>query len=124
MAEGVDKVLAELAAYRRARRAAAVAAAEKFADLILGEAQRIVPLEEGTLAGTADRETTVTPQGVEIVMFFATVYAARQHEELGYRHIAGRQAKYLEAPFKAAVPKFPAVLAAADAAARRSTLGG
>jgi hypothetical protein len=96
-----------------AQRAAATAFCEVFMDSILGEAQRIVPLEEGTLAGSADRVTHQLPNGVEVEGFFDTVYAARQHEEVTWAHRDGRQAKYLETPAKALIPRFEPGLAAA-----------
>lgn len=91
----------ELDIVKRRQIAAATKATEVLMDQILGAAQRIVPLEEGTLAGSADRETNVTASGhVEVVGYFATPYARRQHEELTWQHRDGRQAKYLEVPFK------------------------
>lgn len=96
-----------------AQRAAATAFLEVAMDSIIGAAQRIVPLEEGTLAGSADRQTTQTASGVEVVGSFDTIYAARQHEELGWQHREGRQAKYLETPFKAAAPSIERGIAAA-----------
>jgi hypothetical protein len=96
-----------------AQRAAATKFLEVAMDGIIGAAQRIVPLEEGTLAGSADRQTEQTADGVEVIGSFDTIYAARQHEELGWQHRAGRQAKYLETPFKAAVPVLERGMAAA-----------
>jgi hypothetical protein len=95
------------------QRAVATQAAEVFMDEILGEAQRIAPLDEGTLSASADRETVQTLDGAEVTGSFSTVYARRQHEELTWRHRNGRRAKYLEAPFKAKVGQFPGVLARA-----------
>lgn len=82
-------------------------------DDVLGEAQRIAPLEEGTLAASGDRRTEENARGVTVIAYFAQVYALRQHEELAYTHRAGRKAKYLEAPFKAKVGQYPAGLARA-----------
>ena len=64
----------------------------------LGEARKIVPLREGTLerSGTVVMDSGLNAAG-RIV--FDTVYAVRQHEELTWRHLPGRQAKYLEMPF-------------------------
>lgn len=104
----------------RRQKAAAVLYLEKFTDAYLAEGDRIVPLEEGTLAGTADRETTVTPDGAVVTASFGTVYAARQHEDLTLKHRAGRQAKYLEIPHKAAIPRLaPGMAAAVRAVTRR-----
>lgn len=106
--------MAEIDALKRRQIAAAKEFTEIFMDGILGEAQRIAPLEEGTLAGSADRKTTVGADGsVEVIGFFSTPYAARQHEEVANRHRAGRQAKYLEAPAKRAAPLYAPGLARA-----------
>lgn len=95
------------------QRAAATQLTEVFMDEILGKAARIAPLEEGTLSASSGRTTTQTAAGVEVTGYFSTVYARRQHEETGYAHRAGRQAKYLEQPFKAAIGRYPAALARA-----------
>lgn len=100
----------------RRQHAAAVKATEVFADHILGKAQRIAPHDEGTLGASGTRDTTETSAGVEVRISFATVYAARQHEELTWRHKPGKQAKYLEGPFKEAVPGFAPFVARAVAA--------
>ncbi|MFE2019887.1 hypothetical protein ACFW9O_17810 [Streptomyces sp. NPDC059499] len=61
---------------------------------VLTEAQRIVPLDEGTL----ERSGKVTVDGLEGAISFDTVYAVIQHEALDFRHLPGRMAKYLEIP--------------------------
>lgn len=62
-------------------------------ELILTTARRRVPHEEGTL----ERSGAVSqPRDARVTVSFDTPYAVRQHEELGYRHDKGRQAKYLE----------------------------
>ena len=61
---------------------------------VLGEARKIVPLEEGTL----ERSGRVSRDGLNGAVTFDTVYAVRQHEELTWKHAPGRQAKYLETP--------------------------
>ena len=65
-------------------------------EYLLEEANRTVPIEEGTLARTGfvdvgDGEATVS---------YDTPYAARQHEETGYRHASGRRAKWLQLTFQ------------------------
>lgn len=95
------------------QRAVATQTAEVYMDEILGEAQRVAPLDEGTLSASAERETVQTLDGAEVTGSFSTVYARRQHEELTWRHRAGRRAKYLEEPFKARIGGFPAALARA-----------
>ncbi|MQT03860.1 hypothetical protein FF041_27930 [Streptomyces jumonjinensis] len=60
----------------------------------LGEARKLVPLEEGTL----ERSGRAEVDGLNGVISFDTPYAVRQHEELTWKHLPGRQAKYLEQP--------------------------
>ena len=58
---------------------------------------------------------------VEGEVSFNTVYAARQHEELGWKHPRGGEAKYLENPLKERTPKYLQNLAkAAKEALRRA----
>lgn len=64
------------------------------AEHILGEARQIAPIEEGTLV----RSGATAAEGKSAVVYFDTPYAVRQHEDMTFRHDAGRQAKYLEDP--------------------------
>ena len=62
---------------------------------VLDEAKKIVPLEEGTLR----RSGKVVMLGdLNGAVSFDTIYARRQHEELTWKHLPGRSAKYLEIP--------------------------
>ncbi|MFJ5143309.1 hypothetical protein [Streptomyces sp. NPDC088707] len=67
---------------------------QKGLEHVLFEARKIVPLEEGTL----ERSGRVVRDGLNGAVTFDTVYAVRQHEELTWRHLPGRSAKYLEIP--------------------------
>lgn len=60
----------------------------------LGEANKLIPLDEGTL----ERSGRTYVNGLDGSISYDTVYAVRQHEELTWRHAPGRQAKYLEQP--------------------------
>jgi hypothetical protein len=51
-----------------------------------------VPLDEGTL----ERSGKVIVSGLNGAITYDTPYARRQHEELTWRHLPGRTAKYLE----------------------------
>lgn len=62
---------------------------------VLAEAQKIIPLDEGTLRRSGK---VVMLDDLNGAVVFDTVYAARQHEELTWRHLPGRTAKYLEIP--------------------------
>lgn len=61
----------------------------------LAESKKLVPLEEGTL----ERSGRVVVNGLAGAISYDTVYAVRQHEELTWKHLPGRSAKYLEKPF-------------------------
>lgn len=61
---------------------------------VLAEANKIIPLEEGTL----QRSGTASVDGLNGSVSFDTPYAVVQHERLDYKHAPGRQAKYLEQP--------------------------
>ncbi|HET6356095.1 minor capsid protein [Streptomyces sp.] len=60
----------------------------------LGVSKRQVPLEEGTL----ERSGKVDVDGLDGSISYDTVYARRQHEEMDWKHLPGRKAKYLEDP--------------------------
>lgn len=62
------------------------------ADLLLDESNRIAPIETGDLI----RSGRAVAEGNQAAVGYSSVYAMRQHEELGYRHDPGRQAKFLE----------------------------
>lgn len=66
------------------------------ADLLLDESNRIAPIETGDLI----RSGRAVANGDEAAVGYSSPYAARQHEELGYRHDAGRQAKFLESSLR------------------------
>ena len=75
-------------------RAAGIRGLRLAAEHVLEEANRTVPIEEGTLerSGTV----SVDEQRGAAAVSYDTPYAVRQHEELGYRHDPGRRAKWLE----------------------------
>jgi hypothetical protein len=77
---------------------------------ILAESNKIVPLDEGTL----ERSGTVSmaPDGLHGAVVYDTPYAVRQHEELSYRHLPGRQAKYLETAMNTHSAEAMAIVAA------------
>ncbi|MFE5628477.1 minor capsid protein [Streptomyces sp. NPDC056543] len=61
---------------------------------VLFEANKLVPLDEGTL----ERSGRVVRNDLDGAITYDTVYARRQHEELTWKHLPGRSAKYLEIP--------------------------
>ena len=74
-----------------------------WAEHVLEEATRIVPLQEGTLerSGVA----SVDDSALRAAVSYDTPYACRQHEDLTLQHPRGRQAKYLETPLNASKDK-------------------
>lgn len=84
------------AAAMRGTRAGAVRGLRLAAEHVLAESRKVVPIEEATLerSGVA----TVDESSLTAAVSYDTPYAIRQHEELNYRHDAGRSAKYLERP--------------------------
>lgn len=61
-------------------------------EFILENANRTVPIEEGTLM----RSGKVTVGDDEAAVSYDTPYAVRQHEDTRLRHDPGRRAKWLE----------------------------
>jgi len=82
---------------------------EIAAEHILGEAKKLVPIEEATL----ERSGTVSTDHprMRAAVSFDTPYAVYQHEELHLRHDAGRTAKYLETPLNTEVPVVREIIA-------------
>lgn len=76
--------------------AAAGRGLHQAAEFVLAKAREEVPIDEATLSRSG--ATDVDPQAGKATVSFDTPYAARQHEELTYRHAPGRKAKFLEDP--------------------------
>jgi len=94
----------------RELRAAAARGLLLGAEHVLAEAQNLVPLDEGGLQNTG---TASVDEGELVAMVsYDTPYAARQHEEMDWRHAPGRQAKYLEQPLNAERQQVQALIAA------------
>lgn len=62
------------------------------AEHLLEQANRTIPIEEGTMA----RSGQVTSEGTTAAVSYDTPYAVRQHEDTRLRHDPGRRAKWLE----------------------------
>lgn len=73
---------------------------------LTGAAGQDAPIEEGTLRGSGSWHIEQTATGAQVVVTFSTPYAARQHEELEYRHPRGGKARYLGDQVKARVPRY------------------
>ncbi|MCF3124030.1 hypothetical protein IPZ68_30630 [Streptomyces arenae] len=59
-----------------------------------GEANKLVPLGEGTL----ERSGRVDVDGLHGAISYGTAYAVRRHVELTWKQLPDRQAKHLEQP--------------------------
>lgn len=94
----------------RQMRAGAARGLYLAAEHILGQANEIVPLDEGPLqhSGTA----SVDPASLTAAVSYDTPYAVVQHERLDFRHAPGRTAKYLERPFNASRAEVARIIAA------------
>jgi hypothetical protein len=77
-------------------RAGAIRGVRLGAEHLLQVSRARVPIEEGTLERSG--VVSVDESSVTAAVSYDTPYAIRQHEEMGYRHDAGRTAKYLERP--------------------------
>lgn len=70
--------------------------ADKAKEYFLDPSLELVPLDEGDLQNSGK----VSIVGSNVFVSYDTHYAIDQHENLYYRHLPGRQAKYLEQPFR------------------------
>lgn len=84
-----DRILAALSG-------ASMEGLEVAAEHLLQVSSALAPHEEGDLERSGDTDKDEDEQAVSV--FYDRPYAARQHEELTWRHDEGRQAKYLEEP--------------------------
>lgn len=88
----------------------AAAGLHDAAEHVLGESNRRVPLEEGTLERSG--RTSVDPGRLEAAVSYDTPYAVVQHEDLTFHHDQGREAKYLEKTMAAEVDQIRKIIAA------------
>ena len=75
---------------------AAMAGLEIAAEHLLQVSAELAPHEEGDLERSG--EVTRDDSAETVAVSYDRPYAVRQHEELTWRHDAGKQAKYLEQP--------------------------
>lgn len=80
---------------KREMRKAAAGAATDAAEYLLHEANKTVPIEEGTL-GRSGTVTPATEANPTATLSYDTPYALVQHEDMTFRHDPGRRAKWLE----------------------------
>lgn len=97
-AKGIDiKVLKNWDLTKEAVIAAAMKGQRKLAANILGESQKLVPVDTGTLQRSGHISTDAKTQTTTIS--YNTPYARKQHEDTTLNHPKGGEAKYLERPF-------------------------
>ena len=77
--------------------AAAIKGVRKLANVILGESQKLVPVETGTLKNSGT--VSLDKKNKIATISYNTPYARKQHEDNTLNHPRGGQAKYLERPF-------------------------
>jgi hypothetical protein len=81
----------------QAMRAHAALIVDDTAEALLTEANRTVPLEEGTLEGSGF--VAVDKANLVAVVAYDTPYAVRQHEDTRLRHKGKGRAKWLSRTF-------------------------
>lgn len=108
MSQSVDITWNGVQAARKVR-VGAVRGLQLSTQLLLAEAVKIVPLYEGTLQDSG--KATVDEVSLEGHVTFDSPYAVVQHERMDFIHPNGRQAKYLENPWRANAAKFAAIIA-------------
>lgn len=80
------------------------------AEHVLGVSRQRVPLDEATLERSG--QTSVDDADITAAVSYDTPYAVRQHEDMTYRHLPGRQAKYLETTVLESGPVVEQIIAA------------
>lgn len=74
------------------------AGVEAACQFLLSKSDELVPHETGHLQSTGDYDIEDSGDGISGGVYYDTVYALRQHEDLTLNHDNGRTAKYLEKP--------------------------
>jgi hypothetical protein len=76
-------------------------------DLLLAESQKIVPLDKGPLMRSG--RCYMVGRGyatIQVIVEYVMPYAVFQHENLYYKHLPGRTAKFLERPARRLQARF------------------
>jgi hypothetical protein len=85
-------------------------ATNKWVQVTLGLAVKRCPVDEGTLRQSAVGVTHAAGNVTVGLLSFNTIYAAYQHEGLGFDHPKGGEPKYLESAVKDNASKLRGVL--------------
>jgi hypothetical protein len=88
------------------------------AEHVLQVANEDVPLDEGTLERSGT--TSVDRENLKAAVTYDTPYAHRQHEDLTFRHLGGRKAKWLESAINSEKDTVGEIVAATIRRATRS----
>ncbi len=106
---GLDEMQRKLQALGKKYPVKIRAALFQEAEAIMKDSKTIVPLDTGTLKSSGHvLEPTSIGGNLIVVLTYggpSAPYAREQHEELGYIHEQGQQAKYLEVPLFNAAPR-------------------
>lgn len=95
--DGFQEIYKNLGLIEEEITAAAFKGIKKLAEVILGESQKLVPVDTGTLKNSGTTRSNKLEKSVTIS--YNTPYARKQHEDNTLNHPRGGQAKYLERPF-------------------------
>lgn len=79
-----------------AERRGAARGLHKAVEHVLQQANTLVPIDQKGLIDSGN--TDVDENELRGSIYYDTLYAARQHEELTWQHEEGKTAKYLETP--------------------------
>lgn len=95
--DGFQEIYKNLGLIEEEITAAAFKGIKKLGEVILGESQKLVPVDTGTLKNSGTTRSNKLEKSVTIS--YNTPYARKQHEDNTLNHPRGGQAKYLERPF-------------------------
>ena len=108
---GVETVIRNFKKHRRWHAAGVGVGIKKATLLVLRASQQIVPVDTGTLKGSADTHFSGVGFDTTGAISYNTDYAIYVHEDLDARHKAGKQAKYLEQPARVLAPTIRSIIA-------------
>lgn len=92
-------------------RGAGVRGVNRAAERLRSLSVEQTPVQDAILRGSA-QVTPAVQSDVRAIVSFDTPYAVKQHEELGYRHPQGGNAKYLERPLREREAELRGIIAA------------
>lgn len=110
---GLEEVTNTLRTFLREQRTLAVEDLQKAADKIYGESVQLVPVETGKLRDSITVDVSRSPRCPGLIVSASAFndktgfdYAPEQEENEYYMHEPGKQAHFLEEPFREAVEEF------------------